>query len=210
MYFFKKFRIFFLCFSFLFVNNSYAYTAEDLISSSMKEIELPSINGCSQKRAYDLPEDINRKNLDRLLSKMIDDISQGACDILLYTDSMGGSLGDAIFFARFLRNLPDKVTIHTRVTDICASACTVIYASGKKRTAAPSSKFMFHSARLKTACSNCRELVNDVNRVWLEEIAKTDIKLANYIKTQNILDNKSDYYIKSGYIRENFSEWITA
>lgn len=210
MCFWKKIRIFFLCFSFLFVNNSYAYTAEDLISSSMKEIELPEINGCSKKRIYDLPEDINERNLDKLLSNMIEDISQGACDILLYTDSMGGSLGDAIFFARFLRNLPDKVTVHTRVTEICASACTVIYASGKKRTASPHSKFMFHSARLGKMCSNCRDLVNDINRVWLEEIAKTDIELAEYIKTQNILSNKSDHYIKSGYMRQNFSNWITA
>lgn len=60
-------------------------------------------------------------------------------------NSGGGKVVDAFELADYIRN--HGIDTHVREGALCASACTLLFQAGVKRTAHESSRFMYHGAR---------------------------------------------------------------
>lgn len=108
----------------------------------------------------------------------------------LELNSYGGRLEDAIEIAVFVRNA--GISTNVRKGARCASACTLIYQAGVRRTAYPLTRFLYHGARImESGIENWKEYCELKGRELCRE------KIA-----EHILSTKADnerffsYYLK--------------
>lgn len=168
------------------------------------DIDVKSCN--DEKKYFSLPFEISKITLQDTANEIASYVNDGICNIILLTDSSGGSILSALGFRDFLISMPQEVKITTIVTDYCNSACTVIYTAGDKRTYHRDATFLFHSSQ-----SNRPELIGFINEKWLKIIEETDSEFAQFLKSNNAINEKyadvpktySAYFIKS-----NFKNWI--
>lgn len=139
--------------------------------------------------------DVSKREVDQLIARVEQASGRGDKDIVIDLTSLGGDLQVALRAFHTLRSLH----VQTHVSDECSSACTVLFASGDRRTAVSSATFLFHRVGVIPAQRGVsRQQINDYRTQfaaeWLSAIGSVSPSLANELESRKTLVSGSRTY----------------
>ena len=148
--------------------------------------------------SVELDEAVTPKSISKIISTIDKKISEGETELKFKLDSEGGEVPSALRMANYLREKRQQgLQVTTQVNSRCNSACTIIFAAGEVRKAAGGAEFYFHSVGVQGAGSNHDAVQAQWSRIWLNEIAGVDPRLAAELDADEITvgkDNERTYY----------------
>jgi hypothetical protein len=153
--------------------------------------------------------------LDALKRDVADAVSGGACHITLVLDSDGGFLIPTLNIVWFLQKLPAQVELTTLVPggSMCNSACTLLFASGHRRVAAPDATFLFHP--LQVTVKNPRlepkvpAIESEMADYWIEAVRRADPWLAKVLARARVFGGSTNQaYLGAADLKEHAGGWV--
>ena len=180
---------------------------------------------------YPLPERLTCDGADAVIS-VLDDmtwesmrvlkrqiaaaIGANSCNIQLVLDSPGGLMIPTLNVAWYLEDLPRQITVTTVVPEgaSCNSACTMLYAVGKKRAAGTNATFLFHP--LEVAVTNPRlegripAIEDEMITYWIELVRRADPWLARVLAGARVFGRSTRFaYLEAGDLHQNAHGWVS-
>lgn len=151
---------------------------------------VPLLTSGTDKAVVHFRGEINEKSATELVESLFRKIDEGSHSLTLFLESRGGDIREASKIAFFLEEL-DVTTVNLKD---CSSACTIVFAAGKRRLARSNAKFTFHGVTLSEDDSNFRLPENVRNQVirnyaatWTQSINKVSPPLAKELTDNDVL-----------------------
>lgn len=149
--------------------------------------------------------EITPNSMNSLVSKVASAYKSGDRNITVELDSGGGNLG-----AAFRANAQLKsYGVNTLVKNECASACTVLFAAGKTRSASRGANFMFHAVHVEHIDSKLRKqgfttksVAQDYANRWLASVRAVSPSLAARLQSRRTLIAGSDTNYSGNELRK--------
>ncbi len=130
-------------------------------------------------------DDISRASMSALINKVTASASAGDRNITVHLNSGGGDLVAALRAAQVLK----QYGVNTSASNDCSSACTVLFAAGRIRTASSGSTFMFHAVHVERKLKNDwrQAYIKKYAALWLSAVRSAPPRLANLLESRHIL-----------------------